>query len=624
MPVHDMTESKSADKHGEVNSSNGLTTKKAIPRIFGADTHMATGYNVLTGSPETARTHRVFDFDFDTSSTVDNRADYAHPSKMTIHPEYKCQMWAIQESEITTNFESSLEIQAKSFNGGYEKEVDIKLGVEYKGASAEASTTLQNSVMFGTSSESRNYKSRYEYQETQAFSAETKASSHVLILSVASVTEEDFNEAFVRAAKGLGANPSFDAVMAFYDEYGTHVISEATFGGRERRSAYYGADVSEDIVMDARRKTTDSGVNLLGLGFGKTEESYSEGYRVDTNNYQYYTSNRYLEGGISSETEGEYCNAIFEMRHLTVVQRELHPIFELVTRISGVANSTAQKLKEHLTAVLDPVDADGQPLRCEWDSDAICTWDHVAKQHDCRSACVCTVEEGPGDFNVEDPCRKLPPAKPKVHYGEGLNLRVTSLSNRWLTGARDKKSNERAGDKVYSQNMYHGAFSNSQETFKWILRSNAGNGQANHPLNVDPKASECVRYGDLVYLQVMDVNDNLRWLSGGRTKGNDVVRAYNMLARGEGSPERGGDGSYKWTVRSTPGSGPRGFIDPRNGQCVSLNDMVYFQVNNLDNRWLTGGRDSGNENVWTRDGTGDPSWTGGPSYLWEIQKAVQI
>merc|ERR1711998_386492 len=286
--------------------------------------------------------------------------------------------------------------------------------------------------------------------------------------------------------------------------------------------------------------------------------------------------------------------------------------------ISSVAESTAQKLEEHLTAVLDPFDADGQPLRCEWDSDAICTWDHIAKQHDCRSACVCTIEEGPGDFNVGDPCRKLPPAVPKVHYGEGLNLRVANVPNRWLTGARDGKSNERSGAKVYSQNMYQSSLSNSQETFRWILRSNACNGQPNPPLNVDPKTSDCVQYGDLVYLQVMDVNDNLRWLSGGRTKGNEVVRAYDMLGRGEGSPEHGGDGSYKWTVRSTLGSGPVGDIDPRSGQCVSLNDMVYFQVNNLDNRWLTGARDYGNENVWTRGGPGDDS------YRWEIQKAVQM
>ena len=102
-----------------------------------------------------------------------------------------------------------------------------------------------------------------------------------------------------------------------------------------------------------------------------------------------------------------------------------------------------------------------------------------------------------------------------------------------------------------------------------------------------------------------------RWLSGGRYDGNNRVRAWDMLARGEGTPQQG-DGSYRWTVRSSAGGGPRGDVDPRQGQCVSLNDKVCLQIGHLDNHGLTGGRDSGNANVYTRDGF----------FLWTFTRAI--
>jgi len=91
-----------------------------------------------------------------------------------------------------------------------------------------------------------------------------------------------------------------------------------------------------------------------------------------------------------------------------------------------------------------------------------------------------------------------------------------------------------------------------------------------------------------------------RWLSGSRTSGNEEVVTRDHL---RSSYERNTAATtYKWIVRSTPGNGSRRVDnDPKKGNCLKYGDIMYLQNNYMDNRWLSGSRTSGNEEVVTRD-----------------------
>lgn len=591
-----------------VNSSE--ISAAQLDHLPGVDTYMQQGYNVLPGTPEAAFVRaRIFDFDFDYAATLGDGMRYAIPALVNIDQTYKCAFGAIAESEVTTSFESTLTTQASNFQGGYEDSSDVNVGIKYGPANVGVSKTITTAVMFGNSKASSEYKARSQYRETKTFSAQTKGRSYSMNLDYDAVVEADFSAEFVTAVKELGAAPSFVDALDFYDRFGTHVLQRATLGGVQQRSAYYSADASSETLESARTQTRDSSVNLFGFGIGSSQTEHSASYMYDTNDVRFWRTDWELHGGnAGAETQGEYCQSIQDMSNPVVVGRTLYPVFDLVTKIDGVSESTAEKLEEHLAAVFDPTDSEGNGLRCEWDSDAVCTWDNAMRRHDCR-ACVCTIEEGAGDYHVEDPCRKRAKVPERVRYGASFNmLSVNNIGGQfWLTGARSGTGNSDIGDRAYTQNIYGNPLRGTADSYKWIIRSQPGNGDLSYE---DPRASEdCVKYGDRVYLQVMSAER--RWLSGGRYDGNNRVRAWDMLARGEGTPQQG-DGSYRWTVRSSAGGGPRGDVDPRQGQCVSLNDKVCLQVNNLDNRWLTGGRDSGNENVWTRDGF----------FLWTITRAI--
>ena len=90
-----------------------------------------------------------------------------------------------------------------------------------------------------------------------------------------------------------------------------------------------------------------------------------------------------------------------------------------------------------------------------------------------------------------------------------------------------------------------------------------------------------------------------RWLNGGRGSGNEGVHTRDVYRSAYEKAQI--NTAYKWTVRSTPGNGSRSYADPKKGQCLKYGDMINLQGNNLDNRWLNGGRGGGNVGVHTRD-----------------------
>jgi len=116
------------------------------------------------------------------------------------------------------------------------------------------------------------------------------------------------------------------------------------------------------------------------------------------------------------------------------------------------------------------------------------------------------------------------------------------------------------------------------------------------------ESRECVRYNSKVLFQVNNlpiwVVSDKRWLTGGRDRGNDSVYLRNYL---DGGYEQRHSETYLWTVRSESGDGNRDDPDPKSRDCVAYNDKVFLQVNNLNNRWLTGGRGFENYDVETRN-----------------------
>ena len=236
---------------------------------------------------------------------------------------------------------------------------------------------------------------------------------------------------------------------------------------------------------------------------------------------------------------------------------------------------------------------------CKWDDNAACTWNGFL---DCQDNCVCM--EGDGNNDPES-CRT------PITYGEPYYLQVVTGSGsirRWLTNSRDKKTSggspkSGTGDRVWTQDGAHTGGCKGCPTiddqYRWAIRSTPGNGKTideetglPDESNRDRMSSKCIKYGDEVYLQGLGVENH--WLTGGRNSNGELVRMQNINTAGPSNTQ-------KFMVRSaSAANGSRTAEDKRKGQCVRRKDQVIFQVMNRDNRYLTGARDKGNYNVYTR------------------------
>ena len=109
-----------------------------------------------------------------------------------------------------------------------------------------------------------------------------------------------------------------------------------------------------------------------------------------------------------------------------------------------------------------------------------------------------------------------------------------------------------------------------------------------------------------------------RWLTGARDSENDMVYVRDHLGS---SYELSAVDAYEWQVRSTAGDGSRSYTDPKHGECLVHGELVFLQVNGMDNRWLSGGRGSGNEGAITRNHLGSSYEINGVnSYRWIVRR----
>lgn len=138
-----------------------------------------------------------------------------------------------------------------------------------------------------------------------------------------------------------------------------------------------------------------------------------------------------------------------------------------------------------------------------------------------------------------------------LKYGDSIFLQINNMDRRWLTGGHDDDQ-----DEVETHNYTRGKYFK----YKWFIR------------NIDdsnPQTGTCVKYNDKVYLEN---RSNSKWLRGGLYDNKTGVeigdRSINQL-------------TYQWTVQSAP---------KETTLNVNYGDRVLFQINNSNERWLSGGR----------------------------------
>lgn len=149
--------------------------------------------------------------------------------------------------------------------------------------------------------------------------------------------------------------------------------------------------------------------------------------------------------------------------------------------------------------------------------------------------------------------------KPEPDVGVWMNWN-------WLKSEQDEPL-------VFSADIRSDSQRPLEADFTWRFFSTPGDRSV---ARIDPKAGECVKYGDEVYIENI-------------ASGTDGVLANTLEpSPGEFFLATGAD-DYKWILRSNPGSGIFDVeTDPAFGLCIGELDGIYIQSREEFNRWVKG------------------------------------
>mmetsp|Transcript_2965 Transcript_2965/g.6510 ORF Transcript_2965/g.6510 Transcript_2965/m.6510 type:complete len:1386 (+) Transcript_2965:77-4234(+) len=175
-----------------------------------------------------------------------------------------------------------------------------------------------------------------------------------------------------------------------------------------------------------------------------------------------------------------------------------------------------------------------------------------------------------------------------LKYGDAIFLQVASLDYRWL-----KRGNSTSN--AMTRDYFPEVGQSAKADYQWHVRSMV----VGNIVSSDPKQGQCVRYGDILFLN----SNHGEWLHREYPYKCSVANfedgsCVNTVAKDFQTAH------LQWKVRSTMGSGALEADinpDPAHGQCIQLLSKVYLQSNNDENWWLTGGRSTGHESVLALD-----------------------
>jgi len=159
-----------------------------------------------------------------------------------------------------------------------------------------------------------------------------------------------------------------------------------------------------------------------------------------------------------------------------------------------------------------------------------------------------------------------------VRYGDIIHFQMSNVTSMWLAsnGLVDKGS---VITKPFNQREV--------SAYEWIVKTNKN----------DLRTGECIKYQDKVNIQINNI-DNM-WLTGGRGRYNRKVAIRNHFSETESKNQL----VYSWTINGSITNG--NMNNNRIGDDVKYDGDIFLQIDNVNNRWLTGGRGISGSKVCT-------------------------
>jgi len=248
-----------------------------------------------------------------------------------------------QEKSSKVSWSSSsttLKRQSTSTSNGYDQESTI--GVEYKGVTAE--TSIRNALIFGNSRTSKTQHSEQLSGFTYSVDASSSRSLYSIEIDWDNFNTDDWNNNFKNAISSLGASPSINQILNFFDDYGTHGLLTATFGQICTGSIFIEEGSSKTAYETFNSQTSSNTAGLLWWTSTSSSEMSESNTQTYGSLFNYKFDNRYCYGELDYTSS---CGGVMNAGGLNspaITRWTYKPIWEM--NIPGFSDTARAKMIE--------------------------------------------------------------------------------------------------------------------------------------------------------------------------------------------------------------------------------------------------------------------------------------
>lgn len=248
------------------------------------------------------------------------------------------------------SFTEHMKNQARSSGAGVEGTLPI--GIPELGI---ADGDLTGSMSFGASRSSAEYTKNFKAGKTVASASRVRANVFQTVLDPWSMSDAAFSGGFKHFVNQFAADPTKEKAEKVWDNYGTHIIKSAVFGGEARREMFFDSKIDASAADNFRQSNEDDSFHFLWMSGEQKSSSDETAISSDGSECAVSISATEIVGGdVHASSYAGFCESVLNHTGEPIVMDyvALTPVWELFYLI-GVEDSVGDKMKAHYLNITD-------------------------------------------------------------------------------------------------------------------------------------------------------------------------------------------------------------------------------------------------------------------------------
>jgi len=211
-----------------------------------------------------------------------------------------CQWQGVSNTVSFSTSAATLEAQSESSSNGFDQQTSIGASIPLGPAEVSAETTIRNALIFGNSRTSAKQYSERQAGMTYTYDATARRTLYSVEVDWSNFAADWWTDELKQACTNLGSNPSDAAVVAFFDDIGTHGLAKASLGQTCTSSVFMESGETMTAYYQHNEKTRSNTVGFLWWTSTSSSTQSDTSATDSTYGFSYAYANKHCIGEIGT------------------------------------------------------------------------------------------------------------------------------------------------------------------------------------------------------------------------------------------------------------------------------------------------------------------------------------